>query len=429
MFKDKLIELISFWQTVSGEKSLYPREITNKIDRQTKEIVDIIGPRRTGKSSVLKLLMAQAGDTGKSMYINFEDPFFINNNSPEVIEELINVYEANFSSELKFLFFDEIQNISHWEKAIRKFRDSDKYKIFITGSSAKLLSHELASLLTGRHLSYLIYPLSFREYLLFNGIANWLEIDLISEKEIFKKHFLEYLSIGGFPEVVKTGQREFLKQYFNDILVKDILARYEVRDYEVLKNIGAFLATNSGKPLSINSLSKTYDISREAVNLYLGYFEEALLFLSLPLFSYSLHSQQRNPCKFYAVDTGIANAVSFRFSGDYGRQLENLVFVELKRRGQEIYYYKKQNYEIDFLTRVGGETTELIQVAWSLDDVDTKKREVKHLIEALSEFSKVKATILTFDTNEEIVINNQKIVVKPVWRWMLESGETVSNNH
>lgn len=417
----QLIKIIDFWEKTVFESDLIFRPIVDKIDYKSKETIDIIGPRRSGKSSILKLLIKKLGLVN-FLFINFEDPYFVTHNEPQVVEELIDIYKEYFSLNLKYLFFDEIHAINHWENAIRKLRDSGKYKIFITGSSSKLLGKELSTLLTGRHISYEILPLSFSEFLSFKGIELKGKKDLvIKEKSILKK-FDEYLSIGGFPEIVKTGNLALLKQYYFDIIQKDIVMRYDVRQKNILEKMGIYLITNLAKTVSIESLKNTFNLSFEAVSDYLDYFEEAFLIYELPQFSYSLKTQQQAQKKIYSVDNGLANTISFRFSEEKGRLLEQCVFLELKRKGYGVYYYKtKNNKEVDFLVRQQSREKDLIQVCWDINDENAKKREFDSLTQAMNELKLTNSLILTYNSDQKMQFKNKTITLMPVFKWLIDS--------
>jgi uncharacterized protein len=419
---EQLIKIIDFWKKSVKNDQLHIRAITDDIDVKSKEIVDLVGPRRSGKSSILKLIIENLDIDNKFLYINFEDPFFIDNNNPQVIEELVAVFREYFGPDLRYLFFDEIQEINHWEKAIRRLRDGENFKIFITGSSSKLLSGEISSLITGRHLSYRIFPLSFSEFIDFKKIKLDSKKDLILKEKMLHREFLKYMEIGGFPAVVLSDNRELLKNYFYDILQKDIIKRHDVREKDILEKMAVFLLSNSGKIVTVESLKKAYNLSFETVSLYLEYFKESFLIFELLQFSYSLKKQSKALKKIYAVDTGLANNVSFRFSQDQGRILETVVFLEIKKRQSEIFYFKNEDgSEVDFLIREKNTNKELIQVSWDLENAETKKREVDSLLKAMKELKLKKATILTNNENEELIFDEGTITVKPAVRWILEN--------
>lgn len=418
----QLINIIDFWKNTIAESDLISRPIVDEINAESKEIVDIIGPRRSGKSSILKLFIKKH-TLADFLFINFEDPYFVTHNEPQVIEELISTYEEYFNRNLKYLFFDEIHAVNHWESAIRKLRDGGKYKVFITGSSSKLLGRELSTLLTGRHISYQIMPLSFSEFLSFKGIQVNGKKDLVLKEKTILKNFDAYLNIGGFPEIAKTNNIALLKQYYSDIIQKDIVMRYDIRQKDVLEKLGIYLITNVSKTVSIESLKKTFDLSFEAVSDYIGYLEEAFLIFEVPQFSYSLKTQRKAQKKIYSVDCGLANAVSFRFSEEKGRLLEQCVFLELKRRAFEIYYYKtKNNKEVDFLIKESNRRKTVFQVCWDMSDEDTQKRELDSIMQAMNELHIINGTILTYNNERKIRVDNKIIAVLPVYKWFIEKN-------
>ena len=419
--REKIIKIIDFWQKSVKNDELYSREVINAIDLKNKEIVDIVGPRRSGKSSILKLIIKRLNLKGDHLFINFEDPYFIENNGPEIIEEIIEVYLEYFSKNLKYLFFDEIQAINGWEKTIRKLRDGTDYKIFVTGSSSKLLSREISTLITGRHLSYHTLPLDFKEYLYFKKIDIDTKKEIVLKQSLIKKEFEEYLHIGGFPEVVLSGNKELLKNYFYDFIQKDVAARHEVRDREALEKMAIFLISNSAKIYSIESIKKAFSLSYESARDYLDYLIEAFLLFELKQFSFSLKKQSLTQKKVYSVDAGLAEAVSFRFSRDKGRILENAVYLELLRQKNEIYYYKTENnLEIDFLIKKKSNIKDLIQVSFDIENPKTRDRELKALKRAMRELKIKQATLITMYHEEVIEFDKKKINIMPAWRWMLK---------
>lgn len=418
--KDQLVKVIDFWHSSALENNLFDRDVLSGIDFKSKEIIDLTGPRRSGKSSVLKLAIKKMRLGDNFLYLNFEDPFFVENNNPRIIEEFLDVYREYFNAKLKYIFLDEIQEMKNWEKAVRKLRDEGKYKIFITGSSSKLLSRELSSALTGRHLSYRVFPLSFSEFLKFEKIEMKSKRDLVLGEKLLEKKFDQYLERGGFPEAVIQKSHELLKNYFFDILEKDVIARYEIRDRLTLEKMAVFLLTNSAKIVTLESLKNNFNLSFETVSAYLEYFKNSFLLFDLPQFSFSLKKQQKAFKKFYAVDTGLAGNASFRFSQDKGRMLENAVFLELLRRGGQIYYYKtKDGLETDFYVK--NKTGEdLIQVSWNIGEKETKDREIKNLLAAMDETKTKKGLVLTYGESGIIKRAGKEIKVMPAYRWMLE---------
>jgi predicted AAA+ superfamily ATPase len=277
---EDLIRTIDFWKNIAKSSVLFARGAKNKVDLNSDEIIVVIGPRRSGKSSFLQLFMQELPEKSW-VYINFEDPFFIENKNPEIIEDIINVYLENFSQNLKYLFFDEIQNIQNWERVVRKYQETKKYKIFVTGSSSKLLSQEFSTVLTGRHKTIKILPLDFVEYLQFNKVDFEKKADLVLQESKIQKLFQEYLNLGGFPKIVLDKKPEVLKQYFYDIIQKDIVGRHDVRQREKIERLGNYLLSNIAKVYSVRALSKTFELSWEYISLYIEYFKEAFILKDL----------------------------------------------------------------------------------------------------------------------------------------------------
>jgi len=419
--KESLVRIIDFWRKSVEQDDLRDRLITGEINLKSKEIIDLVGPRRSGKSSIFKLIIKKLNLKDNYLYINFEDPFFIGNNSPQIIESLVEVFREYFNPGLEYVFFDEIQEIDHWEKAVRKLRDGESLNIFITGSSSKLLSGEISSLITGRHLSYKVFPLSFAEFVDFGGINLSDKKELVLKEEKLRKKFSDYLEVGGFPEVVITKNEALLKDYFYDILQKDIIKRHDVRDKDALEKMALFVLSNSGKILTMESLKRDYGLSFETASAYWEYLKESFLVFELPQFSYSLKKQGKALKKVYAVDNGLANSVSFRFSQDLGRKFETAVFLQLKQKREEIFYYKnKKGGEVDFLTRKRGANEELIQACFDLGDAKTKEREVKNLLEAMEELKINEGRIVTGGESGKIVSQGRKIIITPAFRWLLD---------
>jgi len=422
MNNQQIIRVIDFWQKTVEKNELKNRSLVKTIDYKSKEIIDLIGPRRSGKSSILKLIIKHLNLKNNFLFINFEDPFFIENNRPYIIEELISVFREYFNPELKYLFFDEIQEIKQWESAVRKLRDSGEFKIFITGSSSSLLSGEISTLLTGRHLTYKVFPLSFSEFLAFKNVNIKDKKDIVLNQRTIAKYFYKYMDTGSFPEIVLTENYELVKNYFYDILQKDIVMRYNIREKEILERIAVYSLSNSAKIISLESLKKIFGISFVLASSYINYLKNSFLIFELPQFSYSLKKQQKALKKIYSIDSGLANAISFRFSKDSGRILENIVFLHLKMMGKKIYYYKtKNNLEVDFIIKEETGEKELIQVSWNLDDKKTRERETKSLLTAMNELSISKGLILTDNEEETIKIGQKTIIIKPTYKWLLNS--------
>ena len=398
------------------------------IPLNTNKIITISGPRRCGKTFYFYQLINELRNKypiERVVYINFEDDRIL----PLNFKELDLLIEAYFElyPEIKdkdfFLFLDEIQNIDNWEIFVRRIYDKEKVKLFVTGSSSKFLSKEIATSLRGRTLNYKLYPLNFDEFLSFKGVEVDKHFEYSKQKYIIKKLLDEYINYGGFPEVVLDSsnlKRDILKNYYELVIYKDLVERYSIRNINFLKSLMRYLLTNMSNIFSIKSYykiaSKDFRISWETVLEYISYLEEIDLIYLVPIFSYSLKVQQVNPKKLYVIDNGLRNVVSFKFSGDEGRLVENVVFNRLKEMGFEVYYWKRKG-EVDFVYMNKNKLTAInVSYANSLNN-----REVESLLEFKSVYKKSveKLIIITKDTQK---IEND-IVYVPLWKWLLMSGE------
>ncbi len=409
-----------FPQELAGHPRLYALESYLQIP----EVKILEGARRTGKSTLFYQVIEQLLEHKQHvLYINFEDEIL----KKHTLNEVVSAYEiAHPEFPVQNLFVDEIQNCKEWVSFIRKTHDRKEIpQIWISGSNSSFIKKEFATLLTGRNITIKVYPLSFREFLNFKGIETSTVTSTQQENSI-KHHFMQYLEFGAFPAVVLRPvlQRELLLNYFEDFLYKDIASRHEV-DIRKLKELGIYLATNSAKSFSYRGCATALGIHPNTVLNYCSYFYDIFLFNELSKFDYSLKNQIGSDKKIYIADTGLANAVSFRFSEDRGRILETAVHNELKRRQEEIYFHKKA-YECDFLVKKGLKIAEVMQVANTMEDPEVKKRELRGLLEAMQEHKLSKGLILTMDEEgwEEIFEDGRTmhIQILPVWKWLLGKG-------
>jgi Predicted ATPase (AAA+ superfamily) len=402
------------------EEEFIERDIFDKVKDSGENpfIIIINGIRRCGKST----LMQQIRRINKEnrYYLNFDDERLIGF-SIDDFQKVHEIYIELYGLENTF-YFDEIQNIDKWETYVRRMHDS-KNKVYITGSNASMLSRELGTRLTGRHLSYTLYPFSFREYLRFNNISvSKDDFYLTESRSIIKKHFNQYLTTGGIPEYLMYGNTDYLKSLYESIIYRDVIARYNLPDEKTLKDLIHYLASNIGREFSFNSLRKMLGLSNATtVKEYLNYFENSFLVFTIPRYSPSLKKQMYSNKKVYFIDNGLTNSISFRFSENRGSMLENLVFLSLKRKDCEIYFHKDKK-ECDFVIKDGFEIREAIQVTQNIEDPETRKREIEGLKEAMDEYELKEGLILTEDTEEEIVLQDKRmIIVKPIWKWLLET--------
>jgi len=387
-----------------------------------KEVTIITGIRRSGKSTLMYQMIGnllKAGvDPKKILFVNLEDKKL----SKEILDEIYESYRVSMNNNEKaYIFLDEVHRKEGWESWIKKKYDlKTNDKFVISGSCSYLLKRDYSTLLTGRNLTFEIFPLSFKEFLAFKSLN--IDYDNISkgvllEKTRFSilKHFKEYLNIGGFPEVFfkpENFKTKLLEQYFDDILYKDIIDRYNLNSQKA-KEIALFLMTNFTGFVSLRNLRNSLQMSYDTIKDYISYYKEAFLFFTIDHFSYSFKEQKTLPSKIYCIDNGLREAVSFKFSKDYGKLAENLVLVELKRRQEEVYYWKNTG-EVDFIIKNRDQSLMAINVSYA-DDIE--EREINSLLEFRKEFNKTKKMIILTKNTEK---KEQGIMFIPIWKWLLE---------
>lgn len=402
ILKEELREIVrSQRKTILESEAGVTRDKTAEIDTDMPFAIVISGIRRCGKSTVLRQLLKGRENF---YYFNFEDAraaaFEVSD-----FQKLNEVFTEEFGK-ANCYFFDEIQNVQKWELFVRQMLDQ-KFHFVLTGSNASLLSRELGTRLTGRHLRYELFPFSFKEFLKFAKSSP----DL--------KAFEIYFEDGGFPEYLKNKHSEILSELLNNIIARDIIVRYKLRNAKLLKEMSVYMLTNTGKEFSYTALKKTFGLgSTNSAISFVSHFEDSYLLFTIPKFSYSMKEQVRNPRKAYAIDNGLAAANSVSFSKDKGRMLENLVFLQLRRKYKDIYYFKEER-ECDFIVKEKGKIAGAFQVCFELNS-DNKDREIKGLQEAIEKVKPEKATILTFNQDDELSISGRKIRIMPVWKWMIE---------
>jgi len=422
MERNALIEIIGDQREKRETPTVIERECLSPdtLKKPDKFIHIFSGVRRSGKSTLLQWVREK--QSSRDYYLNFDDERLINFDVSD-FQKLLEIFMEQFG-EQKVFYFDEIQNVPGWERFIRRLYDEGN-KIYITGSNAQLLSKELGTHLTGRTVGTEVYPFSFREYLILNKLP-LKTTDLLSTKQKvqFKKHLSNYVENGGFPEFLLTQNAEYLKQLYENILYRDIVVRHRLPQEKVIKELGLYCASNIGKQISFNQLKNMFRAgSATTMKEYLSYFENSYLFFLVNRFDYSLKKQIYAPKKVYCIDTRLAREIGFRFSQDQGRYLENVVFLELKRRGEAIFYHADRK-ECDFLIQKGVKITEAIQVSTSIENESVRKREYSGLIEAMEMHGLNSGLILTEnESGQEVVRVNgkkKKILILPVWQWLLK---------
>ena len=376
-------------------------------------ILIISGLRRSGKSTLLKEINKYFFSNETVYYFNFEDERLIN----FTVSDFNLLYETfiELTGKSRIFLFDEIQNVENWELFVRRMYDRG-FKFIITGSNSSMLSKELGTRLTGRYIGIELFPFSFKEFLQLKNISVP-EFLLTEDRASIKGYFNEYLQCGGIPEYLIYKNDLILKTLYENILYKDVFARYRLSAEKVLKELSFYLFSNYGGEISYNKLRTMLNVSINTVKSYIGYLENSYLVFTVPRYDYSVNKQIYSHKKVYVIDTSLINLISFKFSRDYGRLLENMVFIELKRNNWDIYYHKDR-YECDFLVYENNRVTNAIQVTASLNG--NSDREYKGLHEALTRYGLDEGLVLTADEEFEDTFKNKKIVVMPVWKWLLQ---------
>lgn len=399
------------------------RDNLDKVREQidTPLIKVVTGPRRAGKS-VFSLLLLKDKNFA---YLNFDDENLVKaGNYDEIVQAMFEVYPAP-----QYFLFDEIQNLPAWELFVNKLHRRN-YNILLTGSNARLLSKELATTLTGRHLAYEILPFSFREFLEAKNVRFSKDDFTLPEiKGRFLNAFEGYLKKGGYPEIVTKGLdvKTYLATLFDSILLKDIVKRYKVRFTSKLYDLATYLISNTASKFSFTKLKNVLGFaSVSTVEKYIGYLEESYLFFVINRFSFKVKEQIKAPRKIYLVDNGFIAAKAFQFSPDTGRLMENLAFVEFIRRGHvpnlNLFYYKTRNgREVDFVVRRENRIEDLVQVSHASADQKTREREIKALREASEELDCRNLTIITWDKEGEEKVKDKVIRFLPMWEWLLNT--------
>ena len=356
----------------------------------------ITGVRRCGKSTVVQMNFLKKS----AFYLNFEDTSLYGFDTKDF--EILNEAIEKFSKEnsCKYLCFDEIQSVNGWEIFVHR-KLEENYLVIVTGSNASLLSWELGTRLTGRHLDYEMFPFSFQEFC------------VLKKLKVNTNSFSKYLTQGGFPEAIKNESDEILQRLFDDILTRDIAVRHSIRDVRTLKILSLYLASNCGNLISGSKLSAQLGIKTNVTILeYLSYLEQCYLFFFVPKFNYSAKAQSINPKKVYCIDTGMIQSVTLSSNADAGRMLENAVFIELRRRTKNIWYYSESSFECDFLYGHDSVPENAVQVCYELTS-ENREREVRGLVETCRKFPGVKPLIVTFNQKDKISYDGMIIEAIP----------------
>ncbi len=386
---------------INAKKTGIERELLSQIPQVSGFASIITGLRRCGKST-LQLQVKKKFFPNEGLFLNFEDPRL----AGMLIGDLDRLYSEIIARKTKVLFFDEIQIVEGWEIFVNQLLRED-FLIYITGSNASLLSKELGTHLTGRHFSTELFPFSYLEFLQFKKLK--------ASEETFN----DYVQKGGMPDYLRTNYNKYLNDLLDDILIRDIAIRHNIRDVNSLRQLTIYLMSNIGNLASANKLKGMFGIKSSTTILdYFSFLQDAYLIEFVPLFDYSLKKQIRNPQKIYVLDLGIYHQNKIIFSPNEGHILENVVYLHLRRLGKEVFYFQGKG-ECDFVATNKGIVNELYQVCSEINALNIE-REVNGLFEAMDFLNKEVAYIIT--QNQTDTFKKDKLTIKaiPAWQWINE---------
>lgn len=430
MTKKEIISQIILDFQKENLPELIERELRIDLEIPLKRATVILGPRRSGKTYYLYFLIKRLLKKGISkervLYINFEDPKLVDvslNDLVAFIELFYQLYPQNKNREI-WLFFDEIQNVKNWEVFIRNLLDREKAHIFLSGSSSKLLSKEIATSLRGRTLSYLLMPFSFSEYLVFKNTPYRQHLSS-EERARLLNAFRNYFSYGGYPEAIiyPQAREKIIREIIEITIYRDLIERFNIRNTKVIKLMFNYLA--KAREFSIHKFynflkSLNIKVSKNSLYNYLEFFNDAFIFFPLRKFSYSLKNVEQSIPKVYTIDNSLIEEI---LGDDKGKKFENLVFLSLLRKGfepnRDIFYFTLNNAEVDFILKKDKRILNLWQCCYDLTEYATKEREINSLVKASKELSCNDLSIITDDYEGTKMIKNKKIKFIPLWKWLL----------
>lgn len=423
--KIPLAEWNPWWNTKYAFQGIQ-RELLKDILQWIKrrEIVTVIGVRRAGKTTLLfeiidYLINSERINPQNILFIKADDERI----SPEnAITATMDEYGQLINpAGRKYVFIDEIQEIENWQRTVKRIYDLEKeVKFFISGSNASLMKEELSTLLAGRYAAFELFPFTFYEFLQAKGIAfQHKDVIPVNEKNKIRHFLLEYLQHGAFPEVVLEEDEKIKSQltkfYFDSIFYRDVIKRKQIRNPAKLEKLTKYFLQNMANLSNFTKIGRLLELTTDSVGEYIKALEDAYLLFIANLFEFSYKKQIINPKKIYCVDIGIRNHMGFTFSEDLGRIYENIVYIALRRKTQEIFYWANK-YECDFIVKE-GKKREVIQVCFDLKDA--REREVNGLIDALQHCKLKEGIIITEDEDGEEIRRGKKIKYIPLWRWLL----------
>lgn len=412
--KDLLRQVIYEQRELRNELGV-GREISD--DQLTSQDVLVIsGVRRCGKSVLMRQIQSRQKE--QDYFMSFDDDRLLHF-TVEDFQTLYDVFVEDFGMQHTF-YLDEVQLISGWERFVDRLYNHHN-KVYVTGSNAYLLSKELGTLLTGRHLTHELFPMSLREFADMRGIS-WEKKDFYTTEGRARLVNLQsqYLKEGGFPQYLQSGNPQYLRELYNDIITRDIVIRHKLPSDRQIREVSYYLASNFTHKFTYSSVGKAANVrSTETVADYISYMEDAYLVGVLTKYDNKVGEQIKSPKKVYFIDNALVSKIGFGFSDNLGAKLENDVYIELRRRGKELFYYNEKG-ECDFIVRQARSITQAYQVTVTMKDPKTREREVNGLTEAMDAFGLQEGYIITLEDNEDIRVDNDRVIhVIPYYRWVL----------
>ncbi len=438
MNKEILVEWNPHWEETAGTK-LIERELLKDIEKwlERKEILGFIGVRRSGKTTLMGILISRLSSKippKNILFVKCDDDRVQKEN---LIDDAIKSYRELINPGGKiFVLIDEVQEVDKWENTLKRIYDLEKdTKFIISGSNFSMLKEDFSYRLAGRIAYFEVYPLSFREFLK-TKLTIEDKISAFSKRDEIKHHLFEYMELGGFPEVVLENnpaiKKQLLQFYFDTIIYRDIIKKRGIRNAAKMEKMVNLLLQNISNAINFSKVGRDISLSVDTVGEYALFLKDAYLVFNVPVFSFSVKAQEINPKKIYCIDSGIRNIKGFRFSLDYGRIAENIVFIELKRRyfsdplSKIFYWHDKNQRETDFLLMNEFKITEAIEVCWDISQPEVKEREVEGLLCALNEFNLESGIIITEDYEGEEITGDKRITYIPLWLWLLFPDNEIS---
>jgi len=404
-----------FWRF---SEELIPREDAPQFQQGL--CLALTGVRHSGKTSLAVQIAKERKEIESAFYFNFEDPVFFTGAKVSHIETLLTLYQEEFGRDATLVILDEVHHVEGWERWVRKAVDTGRYQIIVTGSSSKLLSSEIATSISGRVIERTVWPLSYSEFLRFCHITPKTE-------GIHLRELGRFLHWGGFPKAILTKNETdrifLLKQYLTDIVLRDVVARHSIKSQQALNQLVTWYLTGISSLHSYTSLRKVFGVSIELASTLTHYLSQAFLVFEMNRFHHNLKVQVRDPKKIYLVDTGLRTVSLMSERQEVGRLVENCVYLELRRRNKEIFYFRNDK-EVDFVITELGKPVSAIQVSYcNLEDESTRMREINSLLECLKALNLQEGLILTLSCEDVLHNQNCKITFLPLYKWLTQRNE------